>query len=289
MILSINRTATAFLIWMFGLIPAHTLSAQAQGPEPSTEGAVSVLESTDAGESIDRILTQLALESIPHSYTSDKHWGKQSERWDGIKWKRDGLRISTKRRKKMVNHGTWKKYTVELLDPNEEFAVKLKDLRRLENGKTGFDVHFTARLKIRARQSKWVKGVQLYSLSASGHAAVRLTVSCELGVSLDITRFPPDLVFDPSVTAADIVIDEFRLHRISKAGGEVAQQVTRMVRKELDEKVEQKKTKLVEKINRELTSKKSKLRLSVADAIESRFTSQAKNFLPADVQKAIDQ
>lgn len=246
-------------------------------------------QSIDAGESIDRILTQLALDAIPHSYTDDKKWGKQEERWDGIKWKRDGLRISTKRRKKMVNHGTWRKYSTEFINPKEEFSVQVKDLHKLDNGKTGFNLHFTAHLKLSARQSKWVKGVQLYSLSAEGHTKIRLAVACELGITMDITKFPPDLIFQPKAIDADVVVDEFRIDRISKAGGEFAQQMTRAVRKQLDEKIAEKEVKLVEKINKQLTKKKDKLRLSISDAVSSKFaTKEARALLPVDIQKAIE-
>ncbi len=243
--------------------------------------------SVDAGENIDKFLTRLALDSIPHTFTEDKDWGQQDERWDGIKWHRDGWRISTNRRKKVVNHGNWRKYSTELINPQEDFSVQVKNLRKLENGKTAFDVHITAHLKIHARESKWVKGVQLYSFSAAGHTRVRLKVSCELGVKMDITRFPPDLMFSPVATDADLIVDEFRIDRISKAGGEFAQQMTKVVREELDKKIEEKEDKLVDKINKQLSKKQDKLKLSIADALQSRFTAQAKPFLPDDVQQAI--
>lgn len=245
--------------------------------------------SVDAGESIDKFLTRLALDSIPHTFTEDKNWGKQDERWDGIKWRRDGWRISTNRRKKVVNHGTWRKYSTELINPQQEFSVQLKNIHKLDNGKTAFDVHFTARLKIDGRESKWVKGVQLYSLSAEGTAKVRLKVSCELGVTMDITRFPPDLIFSPVATAADLIVDEFRIDRISKAGGEFAQQVTKIVRKELDKEIKEKEDKLVDKINKQLTKKKDKLKLSIADALQSKFAAQVTPFLPDQVQQAIGE
>lgn len=246
-------------------------------------------ESVDAGEAIDRVLTKLVLDSIPHSYEENKDWGKTAERWDGIKWKREGLKVSTKRRKKTVNHGTWKKYSAELIDPNNEFSIEVKNLRKLPNGKTGFDVHFVAHLKLHGRQSKWVKGVQLYSLSADGHAKVRLAVGCELGITLNITQFPPDLVFSPLATSAELEVTEFRIDRISKAGGELAQQFTRAARKSLDRKVREKQSKLVKKINQKLTEQKDDLRLSVSKAVRSRFAAPAMHALPDSIQRALSK
>ena len=51
---------------------------------------------------------------------------------------------------------------------------------------------------------------------------------------IDVKNFPPDLIFSPTITDAEITIEEFRLDRVSKLGGEVAQQLTRRARKELE-------------------------------------------------------
>jgi hypothetical protein len=241
----------------------------------------------DAGQSIDRLLTQIVRDNIPHTFTETKDWGGQEERWDGIEFRREGLKLETKRRKKLVNHGTWKKYSASLLNPDQEFSVQLKNMRQLSDDKMAFDIHFTAHLAVDGRQSKWVKGVQLYSLSARGHAKVRMKVSIELNVKMDVAKFPPDMIFEPTATKADLEIDEFRIDRVSKAGGEFAQQVSKGVRRKLDEKVSEKEVKLVKKINDQLAKKKDDLRLSFADAMKSKWAESAKPFLPKSVQSAI--
>lgn len=244
-------------------------------------------DSADAGSKIDQLLTELILDSIPHHFEETKDWGATSERWDGIKFHRDGLRLKTHRRKKVVNHGTWKKYSAELLDPNQEFSVQIKNMHETASGNFAFDVLFGAHLRIAARQSKWVKGVQLYSLSAQGHARVRLEVSIELEVKMDPSSFPPDMVFVPVATDADLVLEDFRLDRISKVGGEVAQQVSKNVRSTLDQKIQKKKHKLIEKINKQLAKQKDKLRLSIADAVQSQWTGMAQPYLSKPVQQAL--
>jgi len=274
--------------------PGFSILKKAPTAKPSTPSPQPVLtqqepSSADAGEEIDNLITSLVLENIPHTFEETKDWGGQDERWDGIKFRREGLRIETKRRKKKVNHGTWKKYSAELLNPDEEFAIQLKNMRETPGEKMAFDVHFTAHLKIAGRQSKWVKGVQLYSLSAHGHTKVRLVVSMEMGVDMDINRFPPDLVFKPVATDADLIVDEFRLDRVGKAGGEVAQQVSKSVRSSLDEKITEKKNKLVEKINKQIKKNQDKLRLSIADVLKSKWTKSAQAFMPKEVQEALEQ
>ena len=211
-----------------------------------------------------------------------KSGASKKKRWRGIKFRRDADdgRLETKRRYKMVNDGTWRKYNAQLIDPKQEFTVELQDMKSLPSGAAEFNLQFGASLKLDARQSKWVNGVQLYSFSVDGHAKLRLQVTCEMLTTMDFSNFPPDLVFAPKVTNANIEVAEFRIDRVSKAGGEFAQQTTKHVRKLLDEKVDEKEEKLVEKLNKQLTKKKDKLRLSVADAIKSKWYEQAKPFLP---------
>lgn len=265
----------------------------------STAAGFSVLETTekrhaqptaaDAGEEIDKLLTRIVLQNMPHTFEETKDWGGQDERWDGIEFRREGLKIETKRRKKTVNHGTWKKYSAQLLNPAQEFAIEVKNMHETDDEKLAFDVHFIAHLGIHGRQSKWIKGVQLYSFSADGDAKVRLVVSIELEVKTEFVNFPPDLVFVPRATAADLVVEQFRLDRISKAGGEFAQQVTKGVRSKLDEKIIEKKQKLVDKINKQLVKKQSELRLSIADAAKTKWTKSASKFLTPSVQQALSK
>lgn len=245
-------------------------------------------ESVDASEKINRIVTRLALDAIPHTYTRDKDWGGQERRWDGIEWRRDNGRLETKRKWKMVNHGTWKKYSATLIDPAQNFSIEIKNFHQAENKKLAFDMHFASRLRFDARQAKWVKGVQLYSVSAEGHGKVRLVVSCELAIDMDITQFPPQLIFRPTVKSADLVVDEFRIDRVSKLGGEFAQQITRAARKHLDEEIAEKEIELVQKINTKLAEKQEDFKLSVGDSLKQKWVEEVKELLPADVKQAIE-
>ena len=257
--------------------------AAAQVPSQQQDQAVPI----DAGVRLDQLLTNLVLENLPHDYVDEKKWGRQSERWDGVDVKFKDGKIRTHRRKKMVNHGTWKRYTASLMNPTEEFSVRVTNMRQRPDASMAFDVECSAHVKLHGRQSKWIKGVQLYSLSADGHAKLNLSVSMQLETHLDITKFPPDLIFAPKATVANIEVKELRIDRISKAGGEFAQQVTKGVRSSLDEKIAKKEKKLVEKINKKLREEKKSLRLSISEAAKSKWAGAAKAFLPEPVRAAL--
>lgn len=260
------------------------LSPPSKAVDPAADRTIS------GSTELNQWITGLVLKHMPHQYSKEKNWGKQAKRWAGVKLRRDhdDGKLETKRRYKMTNHGTWRKYAAKLADPEKKFAVELANFDSTEDHKTSFDVQFSADLILDARQSKWVKGVQLYSFSADATATVRLNVHCELGIDMDFSRFPPELVLNPNVTEAKIDVEKFQLNRVSKAGGELAQQVTRLARKELDEKVEEHEKKLVKKLTKEIEENRDKLRLSITDAVNLKWFKKAKDFIPEDVRKNIN-
>jgi hypothetical protein len=264
--------------------PIQTLdhSDDATTPTPTAEEKASAAK-------LNQFMTRMVLEHLPHEFEEDKDWGMQDERWDGLHIRRDGLKIKTKRRKKLVNHGTWKKYSAQLIDPQRRFSLAIKNTRATEDGKVAFDIQVSAKLKIHGRQSKWIKGVQLYSVSVDGHADVQLLASVELGTSLDITKFPPDLIFDPKITDAEIELHEFRIDRVSKAGGEFSQQLSKNVQSILERKIDEKEAKLIEKINSKIDKSRDKLKLSIHDALKSKWIDTAKELMPPDVKEAFDE
>ena len=260
---------------IFAQTPSSGIAAGDQSAPHSDES-----NPTHAGEEIDNLLTRIAFDSLPEKFEDTKDWGEQSKRWDGIKWRREGLKIESSRRWKMVNHGTWQKYSATMRNPEEEFSLQLKNMHETDSGKVAFEIHVAAHLNIVARQSKWVKGVQLYSVNAQGHAKVRLRVSIEMDVRMGISRFPPDIILIPKATAAKLEIDQFRIDRISKVGGEVAQQISKQVKAKLDDEIVDQEKKIIVKINKQLDKKRDEFRLSVADAMKSRWTQPLSGILP---------
>ena len=231
---------------------------------------------------LEKLINDLAIEHIPHQYEKKKDWGKQKERWDGLHIQLKDFKLKTKRRKKMVNHGTWKKYSASLVDPNNRLRFHLNSINKNSKGQAVVNVSVEADLNLSGRISEWVKGVQLFSISAEGKASVRLDVVLTLGTRLDLKNLPPDLYLEPVVNSANLTVKEFRIKRISKLGGEVAQQVGRSVRKTLDDKIEEYETKLVTKMNRSISKKKGDLKLSVAELVDSEWSKFEKYLIPED-------
>jgi len=272
-----------------GQTVATTDAPGAATPQPADSSEAEEIENVDAGADIDALITKIVLENIPHDFKEEDDWGMQELRWNGVDIRREGLKLRTHRRKKMVNHGTWKKYQVALLNPEEQFSISVKNMREAEEGKMALDVHVAANLKIDGRQAKWVKGVQLYNVSIDGKTKVNLKATIELRSLMDVTKFPPDIIFRPAATAVDISIEDFRIDRISKLGGEVTQQITRFARGAIEKRLEKEEAKTLKKLNEEFTKNADKLKLSLHDAMSNKWYAAAKKFMPADVKEAMEE
>jgi len=278
-----------FLCW--GLAFAGGLNSAAQGQQNESGPSYSLTEiknSTDDSANLNALLKGMVLEAIPHTYQEWDDWGRQAEQFAGVAWRRDpGGKLETKRQWTKVNDGIWRMYSAELVNPEQTFDVQLSNLREASPGVVVFDLSFVAALNLRARQAQWLRGVQLYSLSAEGSARVRLKLICELSSSLDLRQLPPSIQLRPVVRDANLKLDEFKIDRVSKLGGEFAQQITSAVRGELDQKLQTESADLTKKLNERLAKEQDKLRISLGDASKLPWTPQAKPFLPGDVREAL--
>jgi hypothetical protein len=268
----------AFHLAVIGLgLPVATVVGVPQGNDRDQGVAApsfatpnpSVAPAEPASNAINHLITRIVLDSVPHEYADHKDWGKTTQRWQGVRLRRDGWKLETKRAWTTVNHGLWKKYTARLVDPERQFSVELANVRAAVGEGVAFDLTFVVPLAVEVRQARWINGVQLYSISADVEAKIRLTISCELSSTLDSQVLPPDVIFRPQATAAELRVEKFDVKRVSKVGGEFAEQVTQLVETQLDDLAAAQEPKIVEKINRQIDKRAADFRVKVSDAIDS--------------------
>ncbi|HUE72475.1 MAG TPA: hypothetical protein VMP01_16445 [Pirellulaceae bacterium] len=211
-------------------------------------------------------VTAIAREHLPDEYEKTKNWGHTKRVWAGVKVERDGLRVETRRRYRQVNDGAWQRYRIDLIQPEKHFQITVANIRQSEN-KILAEITAVAKLHAFGRHSQWERGVQLFSISADATARVRLKADVEITTRLDATKIPPDLLLSPRVTSADLEILDFRLDRVSDLDGPLVKSLSSTVREILEDKLAEKRQKLVEKMNKSLAKREEKFRLSAKDAI----------------------
>jgi hypothetical protein len=164
-------------------------------------------------------------------------------------------------------------YRVKLVDPEEQFEVRVGNIRQQDDGRVRMEITAVARLEVFVRQALWEHGVQLFSVSAEADARVRLRATADVATQLDLTRLPPDVFLAPEVTAAKLEILDFKLRRISDLSGPLVRSLSHSVREALEEKLAEDNAKLVAKLNKSIDKQeqKQKLKISAADLLQSQW------------------
>ena len=232
-------------------------------------------------EEFQELVTAIVREHLPDKFEKTKNWGNTKRVWAGVKFEREGLRLETRRRYREVNDGPWQKYRIDLLEPEKHFHVELRRIRQVEN-RVLCDVIVEARLHAFGRHSQWERGVQLFSISADAAARVRLKAALEVTTRIDAREVPPVLLLAPRVTSADLAILEFRLERVSDLSGPLVKSLSSTVREVLEDKLAEKRDKLVEKMNKSLVKRQEKFRFSAADVLKSPWQDLLSGKLPAE-------
>lgn len=241
------------------------------GQSPQTKSASLKVEQNLASPELLAWLERLIRDNLPPAYEDDRKWDKQKEVWDGLRFRREGFRIETKRRKKMVNSGTWTRYRIAFVEPEKNLKIKFTRLETLSDGKIAFAVTVDASLDVFGRLSQWARDVQLISLSANADAACRLTLEGHVAIQLNPLKLPPDVSLVPKVEKANVQLTYYRVRRISQLGGDFAKELGAGLKGVVDEKVKDLNGKLVDKINKQLDKHQDKLSFSAQDWLQKSF------------------
>lgn len=235
--------------------------------EPSARG----LSMAELSPAFQVLVTQIVRDNLPAEYADTRHWGMTRERWDGLHVHREGWEIHTKRKRKTVNHGTWKRFHLRQIDPQQNVHVHIGPARTLEDGRAAFVVTLDAKVHTTAQIVEWNRGVRLWSVTVEAVADVRLWADLRLATQLDVTRLPPDILLRPEVVDGDLQLQRFEVERISHLDGAVARELGGILERMVRDKIDDKRPSLIAKVNRQIAKHQDELRLSARDAVRESW------------------
>lgn len=221
--------------------------------------------------SLRKFVQSIAVNHLPVRYENTKQWGQTKKVFSGLKVSLDGLRVDSERRTKEVNHGTWKRYRIDLAPGPDSLQLVVDRVEQKEDGRLHVDLSCRAKLFAFGRVAQWERGVQLMSLGADADADVRLNAGCDVGVLIDPLKLPPDVKLVPHVTDAKLELIDFRLRRLGHMEGPVAKQLGRGLEEVLQERIEDENRHLADKLNRQLAKKQDRLRFSLHDWLARKW------------------
>lgn len=205
-------------------------------------------------------LSDILADAIPRQYEKKVDWERKKRITTGLKTEDGKFNLKIHRRKKEVNHGTWKHYRVTMVEPEKNMQLEITDLRSLEAGRIAFTCSFESRLEGWAQARVYNRGIHFITLTAEGNTKLRLRLDCEVGLSLEKATMLAGVGIHPKIVNAHLDLDDFDLNRVSKIRGALAHELGDGLRYLIEEELEGKK--LVRKLNRAIEKKKDKLRVS---------------------------
>ena len=240
---------------------------------PETRLSVQPLKITSeqAKESIQWLATKAA-KHIPRTISGDKNWGDTKRVWSGVKMRMDGFKLRTHRRFRELEQGRWIKYEVTL--PDVPPAIRIAEVTPTIHAFTGqqswsITSSVVSPAEFTARVQRWNLGVKLFSVTVSGRARIRLNSTLSVGFHANYGEIPPGLVITPNVQEAELVMEHFEVDRVSKIGGDVAEQWGELMEEILIERlVKRQNEKLVSKLNKSIDKERDDLRLSLSEWFE---------------------
>ncbi len=251
---------------------AQTASKSEQDSETHNNLQTLQITSDQAKDSIQWLATK-ASKHIPRTMSGNKNWGETKRVWSGVKIRLDGFKLRTNRRYKELEQGRWVKYEATL--PDVPPTIKITDVIPHIDATTGVQSWMitssvVSPMEFEARIQRWNLGVKLFSLTVRGKARIRLNSKLSVGFHANYGEIPPGLVIAPSVRNAELVMEHFEVDRVSKIGGDVAEQWGELLEDVLIERlVERQNEKLVGKLNKLIDKERDDLKISLSDWLEN--------------------
>jgi hypothetical protein len=236
---------------------------------PFTNNAFAdALPAAAAPNALAATISRLLENAIPVEFEKKKDWGATTE-IPVLRWQGKGIRTRLTTRKRAVNHGVWKHYRLRLIDPQQNLAVQLVNLRPVAPGRVAYTLHVDAKLDAWARAKVYEYGVHIIALEMESDMRVRIAVDGELGVELRPGADGAVLALAPTVSNAQLAIDDFHLRRVSDVRGPVVRELGDGVRKLVE--VELNGPRLVEKLNHAIDKKRDRLTFRPAELLEAHW------------------
>lgn len=167
----------------------------------------------------------LLLKHLPDPLVqSSPGWGKQKETTIGVKYHRDGLKLSTELIKGQRNDGTWRRMSVRAVNVDQSLALALQDVVTPEPGRVTFTAMIGVDCDLKFEQQIWKTGTRLYSGETRGRCKGALLLKCEATNRLEPrpNSFVPDLVLRLRVTEAQLFYEKLVIEHTAGIGGDAA-------------------------------------------------------------------
>lgn len=234
--------------------------------------AASSSQAHPADPALGRLVKAIVVENVSLRWEERKGWGDQVHVFDGLRFSGKGLRVKSSVRKKAVNHGLWKYYRVEVVDPHRDLHVRFPHIEYVEETGIRFVVVIDAHLLGYADFKQYAKGVKVFSAATQAEFDAQAIIEGVIGVEFVFKGWQSEIQWTPRVESVKLELPNVDVQRFGKIKGPLAQETGDAFRKLLQRRLQKQEGKLTEKINKAIQKKldEGPLRLSLQGFVADR-------------------
>jgi hypothetical protein len=227
-------------------------------------------QSHSGSQSLSNIVNVMLQATLPREYDGEKNWGRTKEVTVGVRLRREGLRLETKRRRKAVNDGLWTKYQVRVPD-GRKLDLDVADVRHINRGEFAFVLVATAPLVGHADVMHWNRGIRLLSVGVDCEATVRLRLEGTVGLNVDGGIVTPAVAVEPRIITAKLELVDFRLTRLGEVDRHIAHEIGEALEGPLRDRLAKEEAKVVQRLNRSIAKHRDDLRVSGDEFLKEQW------------------
>jgi hypothetical protein len=160
-----------------------------------------------------RLIHKVVVSQVPKVYEGKNGWGQTIPIPEGMRLGRLRKLVQVGDHQELP-HGHWRKVRVWLDDPNRDLKIRVRDLRNVDKTMYHLALAVDAALRTETEVQQWQKGLSLLHFTARADARVGVLLDCDVALSLEVAKFPPDLKIEPKVTDLKMTLQEFNLRQV---------------------------------------------------------------------------
>jgi hypothetical protein len=157
-----------------------------------------------------RLVHKIVVKQLPKQFEDVSGWGQMTEVPANLRLM--GLRKIIKVGDHLeAPHGAWRRFKGKIEDPDKNLKIAVKDFKKLDDKTYRIKVDVDATILCQGEWQQWQKGLLLVGADATADANIAAAIVCDVGVSFNLKKFPPELNIEPKVSELGLDLVDFKL------------------------------------------------------------------------------
>jgi hypothetical protein len=162
-----------------------------------------------------RLIHRMVVKELPKEIEDKSGWGQIVPLTEPVRFPNLPRAKVRKGDKEGYPHGLWKKFKVRIPNPEKDLKIDVREFSKLDPKTLRVVVDTEAAVSGDGEVQNWQKGLPLGGASAQADAVIGLHMVFDVGVTLVVKKFPPDVIVEPKLAELQIDLKEFNLNRVA--------------------------------------------------------------------------